>query len=124
MPYLSSLRYEEEPRRQYLIHLFNSVQLKDIVKRNKVRDVDLLERIIRYIVSNIGTTFSATSPVKLFKSEYRTIAVETVLREFEAYRNIRDNFPKYVLSLDEINMSRDGIKHWNIRDFLIAENWD
>ena len=106
MPYLSSLRYEEEPRRQYLIHLFNSVQLKDIVKRNKVRDVDLLERIIRYIVSNIGTTFSATSPVKLFKSEYRTIAVETVLRGFEAYRNIRDNFPKYVLSLDEINMSR------------------
>ena len=124
MPYLSSLRYEEEPRRQYLIHLFNSVQLKDIVKRNKVRDVDLLERIIRYIVSNIGTTFSATSPVKLFKSEHRTIAVETVLREFEAYRNIRDNFPKYVLSLDEINMSRDGIKHWNIRDFLIAEKWD
>ena len=124
MPYLSSLRYEEEPRRQYLIHLFNSVQLKDIVKRNKVRDVDLLERIIRYIVSNIGTTFSATSPVKLFKSEHRTIAVETVLREFEAYRNIRDNFPKYVLSLDEINMSRDGIKHWNIRDFLTAENWD
>ena len=46
MPYLANIRYEEEPAKQYLTDLFNSVQLKDIVKRNKVRDVDLLERII------------------------------------------------------------------------------
>ena len=39
MPYLSNLRYAEEPSIQYLTDLFNSVQLKDIVKRNKVRDV-------------------------------------------------------------------------------------
>ena len=48
MPYLANLRYEEEPSRQYLTDLFNSVQLKDIVKRNKIRDIDLLERIIAY----------------------------------------------------------------------------
>ena len=40
---------------------------------------------------------------------------ETVEREFGVYRNIRDNYPKYVLSLDEFNMSRDGIIHQNIR---------
>ena len=45
MPYLSNIRYEEEPSKQYLSDLFNSVQLKDIVKRNKVRDVDLLEAV-------------------------------------------------------------------------------
>ena len=49
MPYLANLRYEEEPSRQYLTDLFNSVQLKDIVKRNKIRDIDLLERIIAYL---------------------------------------------------------------------------
>ena len=35
--------------------------LKDVVKRNKVRDVDLLERIIGYVTANVGATFSATS---------------------------------------------------------------
>lgn len=45
-------------------------------------------------------------------------------REFGVYRGIRDNFPKYVVSLDEFDMSRDGIKHRNIRDFLLAEEWN
>ena len=40
MPYLANLRFADEPSRQYLHDLFNSVQLKDIVKRNKIRDVD------------------------------------------------------------------------------------
>ena len=38
--------------------------------------------------------------------------------------DIRDNFPKYVVSLDELDMSRNGIKHRNIRDFLLAEEWN
>ena len=49
MPYLGNLRYEAAPARLYLQDLFNSVVLKDIVKRNKVCDVDLLERIIAYV---------------------------------------------------------------------------
>ena len=67
MPYLANLRYAEEPCRQYLTDVFNSVQLKDIVKRNKIRDVDLLERILSYIIANVGTTFSATSISKFFE---------------------------------------------------------
>lgn len=63
MPYLSNLRYAEQPSRQYLQDLYNSVVLKDIVKRNSIRDVDLLERIIAYITANVGTTFSAISAV-------------------------------------------------------------
>ena len=54
MPYLANLRYADEPSRQYLHDLFNSVQLKDIVKRNKIRDVDLLERIIAYVSCQRG----------------------------------------------------------------------
>ena len=60
--------------KQYLHDLFNSVQLKDIVKRNKIRDVDLLERIIAYVIANVGTTFSATSLAKFLKNEQRTVA--------------------------------------------------
>ena len=52
MPYLANIHYAEEPSKQYLHDLFNSVQLKDIVKRNKIRDVDLLERIIAYVIAN------------------------------------------------------------------------
>ena len=230
MPYLANLRYEEEPSKQYLHDLFNSVQLKDIVKRNKIRDVDLLERIMAYVMANVGNTFSASSLAKFLKSEQRTVAPETILnyiryccdaylfyqvkreevqgkqilasnekyyiadhgireavfggnmkdinlilenivymellrrgyvvtvgragekeidfvcekrgeklyvqvtyllasedtvkREFGAYDGIQDNFPKYVVSLDEFDMSRNGIKHRNIRDFLLAEEWN
>lgn len=60
--------------------------LKDIVKRNKIRDIDQLERIIAYVMANIGNTFSANSVAKFFKSEGRSVAAETVLN----YKNIRD----------------------------------
>ena len=56
MPYLANLGYREEPCRLYLTDLFNSVQLKDIVQRNNIRDVDLLQRIISYVIANVGTT--------------------------------------------------------------------
>lgn len=55
---------------------------------------------------------------------YLLASDETISREFGAYDTIRDNFPKYVVSLDEFDMSRNGIKHCNIRDFLLMEEWN
>lgn len=55
---------------------------------------------------------------------YLLAAEETIAREFGAYKSIRDNFPKYVVFLDEFDMSRNGIKHRNIRDFLLMEEWN
>jgi predicted AAA+ superfamily ATPase len=55
---------------------------------------------------------------------YLLASEETIRREFGAYESIRDNFPKYVVSLDEFDMSRDGVKHKNIRDFLLAPDWN
>lgn len=230
MPYLSNIRFEKTASIQYLNDLFNSVQFKDIVKRNNIRDVDLLERISAYVMANVGNTFSATSISKFFKSENRNVAPDTILnyikyccdaylfyqvkredlqgkqilasnekyyiadhgireavfggnmkdinlilenivymellrrgyevrvgrsgnkeidfvcykrdekiyiqvtyllaseetiqREFGVYDDIQDNFPKYVVSLDEFDMSRDGIKHRNIRDFLLEKEWN
>lgn len=229
MPYLANLRFDETACRQYLRDLFNSVELKDIVKRNNVRDVDMLERIIAYVTANIGTTFSSTAISKYLKNEGRRVSPETVLnylkacsdaflfyqvrrqdlqgkkiltvnekyyvadhgireavvggnmrdinlvlenivfmealrrgysvtvgkvgereidfvcerhgekcyiqvtyllaaeetvqREFGVYEHVQDNFPKYVVSLDEFDMSRNGVRQYNIRDFLLAENW-
>ena len=55
---------------------------------------------------------------------YLLASEETINREFGVYDNIRDNYPKYVVSLDEFDMSRNGIKHRNIRDFLLAGKWE
>lgn len=48
---------------------------------------------------------------------------ETVAREFESLEKILDNYPKYVVSMDEINRGRNGIKHMNIRDFLLCKEF-
>ena len=54
---------------------------------------------------------------------YLLASQETIEREFGVYDNVNDNFPKYVVSLDEFNMSRNGIKHCNIRNFLTKETF-
>lgn len=224
MPYLATLQYNEAACKQYLQDVYTSVELKDIVRRNNIRDVDMLERILTYITANIGTIFSANVLSKYLKSEGRSMATETIInyvkactdaflfyqvkrqdvqgkkllainekyyvadhgireavfggnmkdinlilenivylellrrgykvsigkvdtkeidficekqdkkiyiqvtyllaaeetiqREFGVYNEITDNYPKYVLSLDEFDMSRNGIIHKNIRDFL------
>lgn len=46
----------------------------------------------------------------------------TRVREFGAYTNIKDNYPKYVISFDRITQDCDGIIHFNILDFLLNEN--
>lgn len=225
MPFLYNLAFEEEASLQYLKDIYSSIILKDITQRNKIRDTDLLERVISYLIMNVGNNFSATSISKFFKSENRKVSVETILnyikaaeesfliykvsrddligkkvlnvnekyyiadhgmreailgsnqrdinqifeniiylellrkgynvrvgkvdnlevdfvctkgnekiyvqvayllassetieREFTSLEKIDDNYPKYVISMDEFNMSRNGIKHINIIDFLM-----
>lgn len=227
MPSLANFLGDDSAKNQYLMDIYNSVVLKDVVKRNNIRDVDTLERIIAYAFSNIGHIFSATSLSKYFKSEKRNISHDTILnylkfcadafliykisrydlegkkvltvnekyycadhglreavfgkntqnidqilenivclellrrnfkvfvgkkdeseidfiaerngvkiyvqvayllaseetvrREFSVYDSIKDNFPKYVVSMDEFDFSRNGIIHRNIRDFLLGE---
>ena len=49
---------------------------------------------------------------------------ETIEREFGVYSLVKDNYPKYVVSLDEFDFSQNGIKHMNIRDFLLKDTWE
>jgi len=45
---------------------------------------------------------------------------ETIEREFKLLENIKDNYPKYIVTMDKIDYSRNGIKHFNIIDFLMS----
>ena len=46
---------------------------------------------------------------------------DAIEREFRPLLMVKDNYPKYVISTDEFNMSQDGIKHMNILDFLLGD---
>ena len=230
MPFLSQFADESDASRLYLKDIYSSVVLKDIIKRNAIRDVDLLERIIVYLMANIGRPFTGRSIARYFKSEGRGVSADTVLnyvksccdsylfnrvgrenvagkktlsvnekyyiadhgirealygnnlrdieltlenivcmellrrgyhvaagsvgereidfvatrggsriyvqvayllatqetagREFGVYDAVRDNYPKYVVSMDELDLSRNGIRHKNIRDFLLMGEYD
>ena len=55
---------------------------------------------------------------------YMLASESTIEREFGVYNLVRDNWPKYVVSMDELDMSRDGVKHVNIIEFLLAADWN
>ena len=227
MPFLSNFPDDDSAKSQYLIDIYNSVVLKDVVKRNNIRDVDTLERIVAYAFSNIGHIFSATSLSKYFKSENRKISHDTILnylkfcsdaflfykinrydlegkkivtvnekyycadhglrealfgkniqnidqvlenivclellrrnykvyvgkkgdleidfiaekqgkkiyiqvayllandetikREFSVFNSVKDSYPKYVVSMDDLDFSQNGIIHKNIKEFLLMD---
>ncbi|GHU88522.1 ATPase [Clostridia bacterium] len=63
--------------------IYNSTIFTDIVKRNQIRKIDQLERIVKFAFENVGRTFSAASLAKYLKSENRTIDNETVYNYLE-----------------------------------------
>ena len=225
MPFLHYFDLDEVPSFKYLNDVYNTVLVKDVLQYNNIRDVDIFNRILSYVLENIGHTFSANSIKNYFKNEKRAVSIDTVLnyleycknafiikkvsrydmtgkkvlkvdekyyvtdhgfrqaqgfsntkdiertlenivfielvsrgyevkigklkdreidfiaqkndrifyyqvaymltdektreREFGVYKSIEDNFPKYVLSMDHFDFSRDGVIHKNIIDFLL-----
>ena len=65
--------------------IYNSTIFSDIVKRNQIRKVDQLERVVKYTFSNVGNTFSAKSISDYLKSEKRSIDNETVYSYLEKF---------------------------------------
>lgn len=229
MPFLYQFPIDDRSAMQYLNDIYDSIILKDIATRNKVRDIELLKRMIQYFIANIGNTFSASNISKYLKSELRSVSTETIYnyieycktacflhlvqredllgkkilqfqekiyiadhgireavygnnmrdinqtlenivymellsrgydvrigknlnnevdfvaeegnsriyvqvsyllasdetmeRDFSVLETIPDNYPKYVVTMDEIDRGRNGIKHMNIRDFLLMEQF-
>ncbi len=61
--------------------------------------------------------------IKYIQVCYYLNTEETIEREFGAYNCINDNYPKYVISLDKQDFSRNGIKHVNAIDFMLKMNF-
>ncbi len=79
MPSLKYFNLQVPPSIQALKDIYNSVILRDVVEYGQIRNIDLLQRIILFVVSNIGNTFSATSINRFFKSENRIASLDTIL---------------------------------------------
>lgn len=76
-------KYVEDEVYTIVRDIYNSTVFSDIVKRNQVRKVDQLERIVRFAFDNVGKTFSAKSISDYLKSEKRSIDNETVYNYLE-----------------------------------------
>lgn len=221
------MQEDELSTKTYLQDIYDSIIIKDIVKRFNIKDIDLLNRIVTYILTTPSQTFSASSLSDYFQSVSRKVSLETVYnyinyimrsmliekaerydirgkkiltgkykyyltdlgftkilsdgkkaqmgsyleniifnelisrgytvnigntdngevdfiaikfkekiyvqvtyylnddkvvkREFGAYNQIEDNYPKYILSMDKFDLSQDGIIHKNIIDWLLEK---
>ena len=72
-----------QERKMYLRDLYNTVILKDIVERNNIKDVNLLNRVIQFMMENIGGVISANSITKFLKNDNVITSVDTVLNYIE-----------------------------------------
>jgi len=66
---------------------------------------------------------SKNNDIKYIQACYELSSEETIEREFGAFKEINDNHPKYVISKDKEDYSKDGIKHLNIFDFLMSDDF-
>ena len=218
---------DELERKMYLRDLYNAIILKDIVERNKIKDIQLLNRIIQFMMANIGGVLSSNSIARYLRNEKINTSVDTVMnyinyittssifnkvnrydirgksvmstlekyyltdlgllmlkstpiekkiggrlenivynelvargnevyigktdkgeidfvvdnfgkreyiqvadylsseevlqREFGAFKEVDDNFPKYVITMDKIDYSQNGIIHLNLEKFLLGK---
>ena len=76
-------KYSQDEIYTIVRDIYNSTIFSDIVKRNQVRKIDQLERVIKYTFQNVGNTFSAKSISDYLKSERRTLDNETVYSYLE-----------------------------------------
>lgn len=84
LPGIHQMKWEETRIMQYLHDIYNSVLLKDVIARNKIRDTALLEGIVLYLMDNIGNTFSAKTISDFLKSQGRKLSTETVYNYLKA----------------------------------------
>lgn len=226
IPSIHSFHLQYEYSMSALRDSFRSAILQDVISRHQIRNAVVLEKLIQYIFTNTGKTFSALSITKYFKSQRISVSVDTILnyldiiqdafliyrvkrndlvgkivlkteekyyiadqgireavsgnnmkviesilenivyiellrrgyqvfvgkvneyevdfvakkgkeiiyyqvsylleteatrqREFGVFKLITDNYPKFVLSMDQIDFSQDGIIHQNIEQFLLS----
>jgi predicted AAA+ superfamily ATPase len=87
MPYLNQLSLDLPVAFEYLRNLYHSILLKDVVKRENIRNVAFLENLVSYLADNVGNLFSAQNITKYLKSQSINIPVPTVISYINALTN-------------------------------------
>ena len=108
--------------------------LKQLIFSNNKKDINMVLENIVYLellrrgykvsvgynkTKEIDFIAKKGEEIKYIQVTYILATDEVIDREFGAFKGIVDNYPKYVLSLDDFDLSRNGIKHLNIIDFLL-----
>lgn len=78
MPFIFNLNGDEE-KIEYLENLYDSIILRDVINQNEVRNIELLDKILQFLIDNIGRTFSSRSISNFFKHEGRNVSSETIM---------------------------------------------
>lgn len=97
------LNYENEEKEKYLYDLYSTIVLNDILYKNKVKDLYLLERLMEFMISNIGQLFSANSISKYIKNENRKTTPHTIINYMDYARNA---FIFYQIKRENIKQKR------------------
>lgn len=82
-PIVAIGNFDERSSYQIAEGIFNSVITGDIARRHRITNFDLFNRVVKYVIENVGKTFSANAIVKFMKSEGRSLSVESVYNYLE-----------------------------------------
>jgi hypothetical protein len=77
-PVLHTGDYTYETAYKVVYDIYSSAILRDTVQRYKIRDLELLERVVKYVFDNVGSLFSAKNVADYFKNQFRKIDLNTV----------------------------------------------
>ena len=77
-PIVALSEYDEQSAYQIVNGIYYTVVSRDIVKRHRIQKQDLFDRVVKYVIENMGKTFSASSISNFLKSEHRSVSVETI----------------------------------------------
>ena len=77
----------ETTEKNYISDMYQAILLRDIVKRNNIRDVELFQRFMLFLIQNVGQIFSAGRITDFLKNEGRKLSRETIYNYIEAAKN-------------------------------------
>ena len=77
-PLIAANKLDERAAYQIVQDIYKAIVTNDIIRRHRISKQDLFDRVVKFILDNMGKTFSANSIVKFLRSEHRKISVETI----------------------------------------------
>lgn len=120
LPGIHQMKWEASRITQYLMDIYYSILLKDVIQRSGIRDTALLESITLYLMDNIGNTFSAKTISDFLKNQGRKLSTETVYNYLKALENafLINKVPRYDIkgkrlleTQEKYYLSDLGIRH-------------